>query len=123
MVRVLVAAASVHTAAAACDYLAPRLGPADAVVLLSVAEPDLPARDADDAANVAQARLLEPRLETGTRKGNPADVILTVADEQGVDEIVVGATRGDPVLAGEPPGSTVSAVLESATRPVVVVSP
>ena len=53
--RYLVATDSVHTTAAACDYLEARLGPDDTVSVVSVPEGS---RDADDALNVASARLV-----------------------------------------------------------------
>jgi nucleotide-binding universal stress UspA family protein len=120
MTTVLVATASVHTTAAACDYLGGRLGDSDRVVVLGVAEPGLAARDVGDAANVARTRLVEQGVEVLTREGEPADEIATVADERDVDEVVVGATRGDPEAAGEPPGSTVRALLTANRWPVVV---
>ena len=118
--RVLVATTSVHTTAAACDYLSSRMTADDEVIVLTVSEPDLADRDAGDAGNVARTRLVSPTVETVTREGNPADVIRTVADERAVDSIVLGQHRGDPELAGDPPGSTVRAVLADVDRPVTV---
>ena len=118
---VLVATASVHTTAAACDYLVPRLTDADTVVLVTVEEADLSARDPGDATNVARTRLVAPAVETRVVSGDPAAVIDRIADEEGVDEIIVGQHRGDPELAGEPPGSTVEALLAESDRPVTVV--
>ena len=123
MSTVLVASASIHTTAAACDYLAPRLGPEDTVIVLTVVEPGVPDRDAGDAANVARARLVEPAVETLVREGDPATIVAAVADERAVDELVVGGTRGDPAVAGEPPGSTVRHLLADARRPVTVLPP
>lgn len=120
MTTVLLATASVHTTAAACDYLGPRIGPEDSVVVLTVLEPGMPERDAGDAANVARTRLVEPAVETLVREGEPGEAILAVATERDVDEVVLGATRGDPGAAGDPPGSTVRAVLAATDRPVVV---
>lgn len=120
MTTVLVASASIHTTAAACDYLGPRLDGGDAVVVLGVAEPDTAARDLDDAANVARTRLVEPAVETETREGDPVECISAAADERGVDGIVVGAARGDPEAAGEPPGSTVRAMIAAGRWPVTV---
>lgn len=121
MTRVLVATASVHTTAAACDHLAGRLGENDEVIVLTVAEPDLAARDAGDAANVARARLVGPRVAAVTREGEPTATIRKVATERDVDEIVIGSHGGDPERAGKVPGSTAQALLGSADRPVVVV--
>lgn len=120
MATVLLATASVHTTAAACDYLGPRLGADDAVVVLAVAEPAVADRDAGDAANVARTRLVEPTVEALVREGDPAEAVLAVAAEREADEVLLGATRGDPDPAGDPPGSTVRAVLAEADRPVVV---
>lgn len=122
MTRVLVATASVHTTARACDYLLDRLGPDDEAVVIGVAEPGLAGRDPGDAANVARTRLVEPSVETVTAEGDPAAVIRQVATERDVDEIVVGAARGDPETRGEAPGSTVRALLADPPRPVVVLA-
>jgi nucleotide-binding universal stress UspA family protein len=67
--------------------------------------------------------LVDPAVEAVTRDGAPAETIAAVADEFDVDEVVVGATRGDPETAGEPPGSTVRALLTANRRPVVVLPP
>jgi nucleotide-binding universal stress UspA family protein len=120
MTTVLVATASVHTTAAACDYLSGRLGADDAVIVIGVAEPELAGRDPGDAANVARTRLVEPTVEVVTRDGEPAEAIRAVADDRDVDDIVVGATRGDPESAGDPPGSTVRALLAASRWPVTV---
>lgn len=120
MTTVLLATASVHTTAAACDHLAPRLGPDDTVVVLTVREPVIAERDGGDARNVARTRLVEPSIETLVREADPAEAIREVSTEWVVDEIVIGATRGDPAAAAEPPGSTVRSVLQSIERPVTV---
>lgn len=121
MTRVLLATASVHTTAAACDYLTARLNTTDTVVVLTVRDVDVERQDPGDAANVARTRLLEPSVRTHTQEGEPAQVIQGAATEHGIDEIVVGTRRGDPQAAGEPPGSTVRALLADPDRPVVVV--
>lgn len=120
MTTVLVASASVHTTAAACDYLGARLASDDTVVVLGVAESGMDERDVADAANVARTRLVEPAVETAVREGNPAEEIAALARERTVDAIVLGANRGDPDAAGDPPGSTVRAVLAGSDRPVTV---
>jgi len=117
--RIILASDSVHTTAAACDYLANRLDSGDSVVLLTVREPAVTERDAADAANVARVRLAQP-VETRTGEGEPAAVIRDVARAERVDEVVVGTVRGDPTLAGDPPGSTVRALLADPPAPVVV---
>ncbi len=121
MTQVLLGTTSVHTTAAACDYLADRLTADDTLIVLTVDESDIETRDAGDAANVARTRLLEPTIETLTREGDPATVIEDVADERAVDTIVVGPTRGNPDVAGQPPGSTVQALLADPVCPVAVV--
>jgi nucleotide-binding universal stress UspA family protein len=120
MTRVLVATASVHTTAAACDYLDGRLDSDDTVVVLTVEDDTVAGRDAGDAANVARTRLFEPTIETITREGEPATEIRQVAEQENIDQIVLGKTRGDPEVAGTPPGSTVRTVLAESEIPVVV---
>jgi nucleotide-binding universal stress UspA family protein len=121
MTHVLVATASVHTTAAACDYLQARLGCDDEVTVLAVAEPTLDERDPGDATNVAQTRLVAPTVETLVRDGTPTAEIRAVAGERGVDEILVGPHRGDPEGRGEAPGETVRALIADSQWPVVVV--
>ena len=121
MTRFLLATDSVHTTAAACDYLAGRLSDGDAVTALSVVEPGGPDRDAGDALNVATARLsgLAP-VQTTRLEGDPAESILATAADTAVDEVVVGARSGAPGT-GADLGSTARAVLARAPVPVVVV--
>lgn len=120
MTTFLVATASVHTTAAACDYLQERAGAADTVLVVSVTEPDLPARDAGDAGNVARTRLVEPTVETITREGDPSAVIQALVAERAVDEVVIGSRRGDPD-ATPGLGGTAADLLVSLAVPVVVV--
>ncbi len=117
----LLASASVHTTAAACDYLAPRLGPEDDVVALTVVEGTVDERDAGDAANVARTRLPATDVRTRLERGDPAAVILAVASEVDADRVVLGPRRGDPDVAGEAPGSTLRALIGDSDRPLVVV--
>lgn len=121
MTQYLVATASVHTTAAACDYLQSRVGADDEVLVVAVSEPELDDRDPGDATNVARTRLVAPTVETLTREGDPAAEIRTLARERDVDVLVVGPRRGDPAASGDAPGSTVQALLTESTRPVVVV--
>jgi len=121
MTRVLVATASVHTTAAACDYLEGRLDGDDTVVVLTVEDDTVAGRDAGDAANVARTRLFEPTVEPITREGEPATEIQAVAEQEAIDEIVLGQVRGDPDVAGDPPGSTVRNLLAETASPVVVI--
>jgi nucleotide-binding universal stress UspA family protein len=116
MAQFLLATDSVHTTAAACDYLAGRLADDDAVRVLAVVGGGLDERDAGDALNVAPARL--PGAGTETREGDPAGEILAAAE--GVDELLLGARSGDPQARAEGLGSTAAAVLAEAPCPVVV---
>ena len=127
MTRFLLATDSVHTTAAACDYLAGRLEPGDAVTALSVREPGTAHRDTGDALNVATVRLgAEATVETETREGDPAEAILSAVEESRtaggdrVDEVVMGARSGAPG-AGEGLGDTALSVLSRASVPAVVV--
>lgn len=120
MARYLLATASVHTTAAACDYLAPRVGPDDEIVVLGVQEPELDDRDVGDATNVAQTRLVAPTVETVLRESDPTTEIQAVAADRDADVVVVGPRRGDPETSGVAPGSTTTALLGGSSRPVVV---
>lgn len=119
--KYLIATDSVHTTAAACDYLEPRLESDDTVVVVTVPSEDN--RDGDDALNVATARLLgraeveTERLETET---DPAEAILAAAADRSPDVLVIGPHTGVPD-AGPSLGNTARTVLEGADRPVVVV--
>ncbi|MEF8843602.1 MAG: universal stress protein [Haloarculaceae archaeon] len=129
----LVATDSVHTTAAACDYLEPRLDPDDGVDVLTVIAPNDEAaddggppgtpsstRDAGDAANVAGARLAgRAAVETLVREGRPAETIRSVVDERDPDVVLVGIHGGRPG-AGPGLGSVARSVLEGVDRPVVV---
>jgi hypothetical protein len=145
MTRYLLATASVHTTAAAADYLADRLTDDDEVLVLTVDEPDLDGRDAGDAANVARSRLLPATVEVVEREGERAaaqpprndevggaelvaDEIRALSDEREVDALLLGPRRGDPDASEEggesdenAPGSTVRALLGDVAVPVVVV--
>ncbi|MFB6165232.1 MAG: universal stress protein [Haloarculaceae archaeon] len=119
MTTFLVATASVHTTAAACDYLGERVGPDDTVVVVSVTESGMDPRDAGDATNVARTRLVEPTVETLTREGRPSEVIQALVAERGVGEVLIGARRGEPGASGL--GATAADLLVSLDVPVVVV--
>ena len=98
--RYLVATDSVHTTAAACDHLEPRLAGDDTVVV-TVSE----SRDGADALNVAWARLVGAGAVEMNRL-DPAegvvDVVLAAASDEGTDELVAGphaeATGAGPTL-------------------------
>lgn len=125
MTRYLLATASVHTTAAAADYLADRLTADDEVIVLTVDESGLDARDAGDAANVARSRLLPATVAVVEREGDPTEEIRAVLAERAVDALVLGPRRGDPEAGtggvADAPGSTVRALLGDAAVPVVVV--
>ena len=119
--RFLLATDSVHTTAAACDYLAGRLDGGDEVTALSVAEAGGDPRDAGDALNVATGRLSAfASVETRRAEGDPADAILGVAADGDADEVVIGARAGSPGTAADL-GGTAREVLVRADVPVVVV--
>lgn len=117
----LLATDSVHTTAAACDYLEPRLDPDDTVAAVTV--PGENDRDGGDALNVANARLLgrveveTERLETQT---DPASAILAAATDRSADALIIGPHAGVPE-AGPALGGTARTILEAAAVPVVVV--
>jgi nucleotide-binding universal stress UspA family protein len=118
--RYLVGADSVHTVAAACDYLSTRTSGDDEVIVLAVlaGEDAEQERAVGEALNVARVRLTGPVVETIQREGAPATELRMLAADRDVDEILVGAHRGEPGAAGL--GGTTSTVLVEATRPVVV---
>ena len=136
--RYLLATDSVHTTAAACDYLQERAGPDDGVRVVHVqADTDErdsssprstssredagDARDGREALNVATVRLgAVTEVETEQRSGSPAVELLAAAAEFDADEIVLGVHGGEPG-AESAVGSTARAVLGDADRPVVVV--
>lgn len=125
MVRILVATASIHTTAAACDYLSAHADP-DRILVVGVEESGHSHQAVADATNVAKARLGspdDPPVETLRRSGDPATEILAVAEERDVDLLVAGAHGGDPESGGTPPGSTVTRLLTEGEWPVVVVDP
>lgn len=120
MTRYLLATASVHTTAAAADYLAPRLSADDEVVVVSVDESDRLDRDIDDAANVARSRLVPASIEVRRRAGDPAAEIRAAIADVDADVAVVGPRRGDPD-SGAALGSTTRTLLETVEIPAVVV--
>jgi nucleotide-binding universal stress UspA family protein len=126
MTTVLVGTDSVHTTAAACDYLAPQLNSDDTVLLCSIPNGPVSERDAGDAGNVARTRLVEPSVELldpdSLSDGETVAAMLReAATASDAHELVVGTHRGGPETAGGPPGSTVRNLLADAHRPVVVV--
>jgi len=118
--NILVATASVHTTATACDYLEGRVSADDTMYVLTVEEPDRDPRDTGDAANVARVRLLEPTVESLHKSGEPANAIISAVAEHDIDEIVLGERNGDPERAGTPPGSTVQTLLADLPIPATI---
>lgn len=121
MTRYLIATASVHTTAAASDYVQERATENDRVWVMTVDENGRDPRDGGDALNVARVRLGgRVTVEAETRTGDAGGEILAYAAEVDADEIVIGARSGDP---GRTPGvgTTAEYVLTNADRPVVVV--
>ncbi|WP_408958022.1 universal stress protein [Natrinema sp. 74] len=117
----LIGTDSVHTTAAICDYLDDRATADDTVTVIAVAPSgeSMVRRDCEEALNVAAVRLATVGdVETEVRAGTPADELRTAAAD--ADEIVIGAHSGDPD-ATRTLGSTARTLLESSTRPVVVV--
>jgi nucleotide-binding universal stress UspA family protein len=117
----LVATDSVHTTAAACDYLEGRLESDDAVAVVTVPAADT--RDAADALNVANARLLgyaDITTERLDSDGDPASAVLAAAAERHAETIVIGPHAGIDG-AGPAMGSTARRIIEGADAPVVVV--
>jgi len=120
MTEYLVATSSVHTTAAAADYLQDRIDPSeDSVVVVGVRTPDSHDRDIGDAANVARSRLAVVMPETEIREGEPTTEVVSAIDDHDPDVVVIGANSGTDGASGV--GSTATAVLTQADRPVVVV--
>jgi len=120
MTRFLVATDSVHTTAAACDYLQDRLTSDDVVRVVGVTEDG--SRDAGDAVNVAGARLAVPDVETAVREGDPADELRAELDASAVDELVLGARHPGPG-PGTGLGSTARELVGHVDVPCVVLPP
>ncbi len=120
MTTFLVATASVHTTAAACDYLNERVTPDDTVLVVSVTEAGMNQRDTGDAMNVARTRLVDPTVETIADEGRPSDVVQDLVAERGVDEVLIGPRRGDPDAAPGL-GGTAADLIVSLAVPVVVI--
>jgi len=118
MTDYLVATSSVHVTAAAADYLGTRIDPSeDSVVVVAVREDGT--RDAGDAANVARSRLAAAMPATEIREGDTVAELRAAIDEHDPDIVLIGANRGTEGASGV--GSTATALLDSADRPVVVV--
>jgi ABC-type taurine transport system substrate-binding protein len=117
--RYLVGAASVHVAAAAADYLVPRLAPADEVVLVGVREPEAPVRDVEDAANVARSRLGAAAPTIDRREGESGPELRAAIEAHDPDVVVIGPNAGTAEAGGL--GATAASLLAETDRAVVVV--
>ena len=120
MTRFLLATDSVHTTAAACDYLDSRLTPEDFVRVVGVSEDG--SRDAGDAVNVAVARLAVPEVETVVREGDPVSELRAALESSPVDELVVGTNSPDSAVSGGL-GATARSLVGHVDVPTVVLPP
>lgn len=119
----LVGTDSVHTSAAACDYLQSRLDDGDSVVAVAVVESDDRAeeRDRQEALNALRVRLSAvANVEATIRNGNVVEELRAAIAERDADELVVGPRRGDPDADPEL-GGTVGELLVDPPLPVTVV--
>jgi nucleotide-binding universal stress UspA family protein len=132
---ILVATDGSEPASRAVDHaitLAEGIG--DVVYVLSVADPSerSMAFDETDAESVGNAidRLVEEMNEHAgeadirgaVRRGTPAEEILSFADDEGADSVVLGRSS-QPGFARDILGSTADRVVQRATLPVVLVPP
>lgn len=126
MVHFLVATDSVETSDRLSDYLERRVGADDRVTAVnslrggdSTSQDDV--RDGERAVARVDERLdceVEPRQLV--RGNDAATDVLRTADEEDVDELVVGITKRNPT--GKVVfGSTAQDILLESTRPVVAV--
>ncbi|GGL20942.1 hypothetical protein GCM10009037_00300 [Halarchaeum grantii] len=139
MTRYLLATDSVHTTAAACDYLQGRLTSDDVVRVVGVSEcgsrdgHESPSEsvatrnaprsgDAADAVNVATARLAVPDVETAVREGDPLAELRDELDAGDVDELVLGAHHPGAGAEGGL-GSTAAGLVGHVEVPCVVLPP
>lgn len=121
----LVATRSVHTTAAACDWIDTVGGQVDRVTVLSVLDGKHTTRDAAEASNVALVRLPDITVDEVTLSGDPATVIRDVAtgdyDPPESDILLIGPVSGNPDDRSTPPGSTTQELIGSPPVPVLVV--
>lgn len=117
MTQYLVATASAATTEAACEYLNEKLGPEDAVYVLTVDVPD--ERDDRQAAlDTAQVSLADTgEVRTYRRSGDPGREIVAFVQDNEVDEIIMGPAREGAISTI---GSTTKAVLRNVDKPVFV---
>ena len=118
--RYLVATDSVHTSAAACDYLEERIADGDAVVGVAVAAAPEEERDRREALNVLRVRLPGADVGTELRHGDTAAELRDAVADRAADELLVGPRRGDPD-ADPALGDTARSLLAEPPVPVVVV--
>ncbi len=113
---------SIHTTAAACDYLERRVTDGDTVTVISVLDPEASSdrRDCEEALNVASVRLFEADVETQVPEGKPARELLEAIATADADELIIGARSGKPGTS-RGVGSTTEAILTESPIPVVVV--
>jgi nucleotide-binding universal stress UspA family protein len=119
-VRYLVATDSVHTSAAACDYLGGRLADGDTVVGVGVATTPDEERDRREALNVLRVRLPGADVETELRRGDAGAELRDAVADHAADELVIGPRRGDPD-ADSALGGTARDLLAEPPVPVVTV--
>lgn len=121
----LIATTSVHTTAAACDWLESRLDESDRVTVVTILDGDVSERIAAEAANVARVRLPTVTVDSLTISGAPAQLIREVAsgkhDPEKCDILLMGPRRGEPGMTNETPGSTTQQLIASPPVPVLVV--
>jgi nucleotide-binding universal stress UspA family protein len=109
------------TGRAAVDWAARRAGEAGRVLVVHVLEGSPADGEAVlDALVMADDPLLSTSFETELRDGRPADVLRSIADERGADEIVVGA-RGHGALHRAVLGSVAHDLVPRSPLPVVVI--
>ncbi|MFB6304336.1 MAG: universal stress protein [Haloferacaceae archaeon] len=114
---------SVHASARVADYLQDRLD-GGTVHAAAPRPPDAgreAVRDAEDALNGVRSRLgVVADVETHRVDGDFAAGLLSLADDVGADELVVGREGGADGGEANDAG-WVARVVDGATRPVVVV--
>ncbi|MFB6124218.1 MAG: universal stress protein [Haloferacaceae archaeon] len=128
MANYVVGTDSVHTSAALCDYLDDRVTEADTVYAVNslrggddTSSEDV--RDGEDALNAVDSRLgTKTTVETHqlVRGNDPADDLLSFADDNDADEFVIGVRKRNPT-AKVVFGSNAQDLLLHSNLPVAVV--
>jgi nucleotide-binding universal stress UspA family protein len=119
---------SVHHSAAIADYLDGRAGPDDEIHAINSqqggdATSAEDVRDGEDALNAIRSRLGDATtVETHQfiRGNDPAEDVLSYADEVDADEVVIGIRKRNPT-AKVVFGSTAQKILLRSNRPMAVV--